>query len=171
MVSTTVVTSLKQTTRTSPANEDSRTGAQEETQPIETSSIESTTVAAETTSDQEISTLNTTLAADSTSSSTSTSETSTTENPTSETSTTKTSTTETSTTKTSTTETSTTETSTTTPAPYEFTNSAPYVLAPMAADPEAIAAQADSDFANAMLGIPSSFSAPFAMESADGNYR
>jgi hypothetical protein len=38
----------------------------------------------------------------------------------------------------------------------------------MAADPETIAAKADSDFANAMLGIPSSFSAPLVVESADG---
>jgi hypothetical protein len=128
LVSTTVATSPEQTTRTSPASEDSQTSAQEET-----SSIASTT-AAETTSIQEITTLRTTLAADST-----------------------------------TTSTSTTESSTTTPAPFDFTNSAPYVLAPMVADPETIAAQADSDFANAMLGIPSRFSPPYVKESTVGN--
>jgi hypothetical protein len=130
LVSTTVATSLEQTTRTSPASEDSQTSAQEET-----SSIGPTTAAVETTSIQESTTLSTTLAADSTSTSTST-----------------------------------TESSTTTPAPFDFTNAAPYVLAPMVADPETIAAQADSDFANAMLGIPSSFSAPLVVESADGIY-
>jgi hypothetical protein len=139
LVSTTVATSTEQTTRTSRASEDSQTTAQEETQPIETSSIASTTIAAETTSIQEITTLSTTQVADSTSTSTSTTETPTT-----------------------------IEISTTTPAPFEFTNSLPYVLAPMAADPETIAAQVDSDFANAMLGIPSSFSAPLVVESADG---
>jgi len=68
-----------------------------------------------------------------------------------------------------TTSTSTSETSTATPAPFDFTNAAPYVLAPMVADPETIAAQADADFANAMLGIPSRFSPPYVKESTVGN--
>jgi hypothetical protein len=39
----------------------------------------------------------------------------------------------------------------------------------MVADPETIAAQADADFANAMLGIPSRFSPPYVEESTVGN--